>query len=300
MIDNIIFSEETKSFSKFPVIKCLGGYRLSYPYQSTPAKELIRQVTATIYPYNYFKSIYTISGTEKENQLKQMNGLKAQCKEVPVVRAKRFNNACYIQDLDKISSSWIESDFEDLCAEWGMDLVEFKKAIGPHMVILGDRYACAPVLAHEFGHYLNTIGKGEAKGYKAHQRYSSAVRNTRNANAISGGILYGASIISKVKVNDKPIVNYKTLGGIVGTSGLVRLSEIALSKPVIIAETCASQTAMKNLEKVGATPEELGEYRKSLKEALGTYKWAYQYIPAIIGGITSIGGGALIYAGTKK
>jgi len=293
MIDNIIFSEETKSFSKFPVIKCLGGYRLAYPYQSTPAKDLIRQVTVTIYPYSYFKSIYSLSGSDKENQLRQMNGLKAQCKEVPVVRAKRFNNACYIQDLDKISSRWIEADLEDLCAEWGMDLAEFKKAIGPHVVILGDRFACAPVLAHEFGHYLNTIGKGEAKGYKAHQQYGKASMNTQIANKVSDLSLYGG-VITGVHGG------IKTAGAIEVGSGLLRLSEIALSRPVIIAETCASQTAMKNLEKVGATPEELGEYRKSLKEALGTYKWAYRYIPAIMGGITSIGGGALIYVGTKK
>lgn len=293
MIDNIIFSEETKSFSKFPVIKCLGGYRLSYPYQSTPAKELIRQVTATIYPYNYVKSIYNLSGSDKENQLRQMNGLKDQCKEVPVVRAKKFNNACYIQDLDKISNTWMESDFEDLCTEWGMDLAEFKKAIGPHVVILGDRFACAPVLAHEFGHYLNTIGKGEARGYKAHQQYDIASRNTQIVDDVSKLSLFGG-VIPTIS-GDK-----KSAGVFAVGSGLLRLSELALSRPVIIAETCASQTAIKNLEKVGATSEELGEYRKSLKEALGSYKWAYRYIPAILGSITSIGGGALIYAGTKK
>jgi hypothetical protein len=294
MIDYIQFNQETRQFSKFQAIKCLGGYKLSYNYTSKPAKELIRQVTATIYPYNYFNSIYSVSGDEKDKMTTQMNGLKAQCKEVPVVRAKRFNNACYIQDLDKISRSWIEADFEDLCAEWGMDLAEFKKAIGPHIVILGDRYACPPVLAHEFGHYLNTIGKGEAKGYKAHQQYGSAMQNANAVSNLSQLGTIGAAISARAGAN------IKTVGGVVGTSGIVRLSEIALSRPVIIAESCASQTALKNLAKVGATEEELNSYKKSLKEALGTYKWAYQYIPAIVGGIKTLAGGGMVYAGVKK
>jgi len=265
-------------------VELFTGASLVIPGESRISKKLAPQITITAYPYTPPRSIYDplITAEEKSRHLLLMSKLRKQCNEVPVIRAKKFNNACYIQKLNEIKAS--EEEWRQFCNDWGMDYDEFINNIGPHMVIIGDSFATAPTLAHEFGHYINTINHGTHKGYVAHKYYGLGVRLNR-----LGSIINTLTVLSALWDSPKGRKEFeshlKTRSDIYSITSLFK---IASATPVLIAEAAASQTGLLNLARVGATESELTTFKKDLKGAYGTYKQYYMWFPIIKMSIVNI------------
>jgi hypothetical protein len=298
MIESIRYfslAKRIENITKGVIFGC-SQFRFDYPYRSKLSKQLKPIVAVTCYKWRPYTSIYKMGPEDRKRQEFLMNKLKIQCKEVPVVRARRFDNACYIPGLNEIKDQYTDSEWkelcQELCREWGMELTEFMNAVGPHMVILGDTFANAPTLAHEFGHYLNTIGKGESGGQRAHEKYGSAGDNATIAGLVSamGSTAgYGAAI-STLKSIPQAKSGNATLSAIgFAISSGSQITKIFVSRPIIKAETYASTTGLKNLKLAGATDSEMDIFRKDLIGALSTYKDYYQNAPIINAGLKAIG-----------
>lgn len=276
MISNYIYVTEQRSFSILSKswTKKVQSYR-SPKFKSKLGKALTPIVDFTSFKFTPLPSIYslTIDEGRKKREIQLMDRLKSLCIGVPVIRARKLDNACYLPQFDKIISEYnfTDEDIMELCKEWGMDFDEFKSNLGPHMVVLGDKYANACILAHEFGHYKNTIGEGELEGKILHEKYGphgqSADINYIYAMMINGVgnlcSIYGAVKKSKAGATSAAVAS--------ASSAILKGISVHYGNTVIKAEQCATQTGLKMLTEIKTTQEEWDAYRLNLEGALDTY-----------------------------
>jgi hypothetical protein len=263
-------------------------FQLTMSTESPLTKIVMNQIELTTYKFRMPVPISELTGEYKVRGMQVYAELKKQCKEVPVIEpCTKFNNACYFHGLDEVVNNLPERErdyqLKLFCNDFGADFESVKNNLGPHMVFMGERFMSPEVLAHEFGHYLNTIGKGEPDGDKVHAKYGKATSRARFLKMVGNTSALVSMMTSKDRTST-PIV----LGGAALSFAAVPL----MSRPIILSEMKASQTGMKNLIKAGAAKEDLIEYDKFMKGAFGTYKTAYVTLPLIHAAI--YGTGALI------
>lgn len=256
-------------------LKSLKKLKTDFIFRSKLARFITPQIITTCVKYNYLESIYTAPKPIGTRWNILMNNLKRQFPEVPVIRARRFFNAFYTSDLDKIIPSMNESDIDSFCKEFGIDKSELLNNLSPHMVVMGDALANPATLAHELGHYYNTIGKGSPAAKKAHDKYASATKRSVRNKAL-GLLTLGTGIATEV-INLTSGVDLSMLASIQSyvSSGLYS-SAILLSTPVLEAEKYASKSGLEFLIKAGSTKEELDLFEYDLDQAYNTYRKFYR------------------------
>lgn len=301
MINQYIYNDFTKSFS-IVNDKTIANIKFGYNPKSRIAIALTPIVMATCFKWTPMPSIYgnNVDSQYKKRQIELMNKLKQLHKEVPVLKATKFENACYVGDFDQFVDhlveqyGWGKDDIlKEFADEWGLDFKEFKAKLGPDMVFLGIHYTNAPILAHEFGHYMNGRGKASPEGKKYHDLYSSSYQWGVMMGALAqlsdigttGITLYQSGKLTADGVK----AAYNALGIGLTASGTCNFLGVYKAMPVIKAETYASRWALKELSDFGVEGEELKEYKDSLIGALGTYKKGFMYIPLLKGGLKIAG-----------
>jgi len=287
MIELIRYTSETKNFSipsiqSVAAIKEVSDYLNNLRFTSKVGKIVLPMILITAYKFEPLPSALSTKVTDeyKKRQLYLIDQLKKKVPELPIIIANRFENACYVGDLDKIVEKYGEDELRKFCKELGADFEEVKSKLGPHMIFMGRKYYAAPILAHEIGHYLNTVGRGEEGGQEAHKVYGKRYKAStimHNTAVISGT---GAELYAYVRG-----VNKATIGTLFGSSGLF-IAAMVVGKPVLVAEKSASLTGLGLLKSIGVTDDEYYEYEDNLRQAYQTYVTVFKTMK-ITGAITS-------------
>lgn len=241
------------------------------------------------------RTVYTV-GVEGKRESYLINKLKKLIPEVPVLMSQTFNNACHIPNLDKAIDAIREKYgdeaanqvISDLAKQLGIDSKILLNNLGPNIIVLGRDFTSAAVLAHEIGHYLNTIGRESPAGYDAHKKYGRSKRMFKVLDKLSGISYLSAIILCKFALPISLIIALASAG--------LNLTSVIMAHPIIKAETSASKTALKLLIRIQVTPEELVYYRDQLVDALKSYKKPYRWRPLLKSAAkgTTVAGGLIL------
>jgi len=279
MIEVIEYSQ--KSFSKIDFNpKYIRDFKFDYPSKSRLALRLFPMVAMTCKKTPYLRpSAFSMNSMDKERELYLMNEILKLDREVTLTMCTNFYlNGFYTSGLDKMIKDCAEyygvteEDIaKEYCKEYGINLNEFMRNLGPHMIIIDKSIWNASTLAHEFGHYLNTIGKGEVKGHKAHQNLMTA-RDRFNKSWYLGIILNLSTFVAG------GFTKFKLAAILQGLSSLNSAARILITKPIIDAEYYATYTGLKLLKEIGSTEDELKLFKEDLygPYALDSYKRHYR------------------------
>lgn len=300
-MDLLNYSQDTKEFSilKFNSNSDIKKFEPAVTFECDLAKALRPQVLFTSFKWAPLPGIYDVeSKAEKDKLEKIYNKLKTLIPEVPVIRAKYFQNAALITGLDDLVKKYGDRILTHLCKEWGMDETEFKNKLTHYMIIVGDRFAHPSVLAHEYGHYLCQVGRGVEGGLDAHGKY--AVSKIINHFEIPSYFIRISSVIL-ARIQEDPMV----LEGGLALDSIYKAVQLYYGKYIIKAEKCASDTGLKLLSDSGCSPEDLKLFELNLNGALQTYITSYRWntikklgVNAILGG--AIGAASLLFSDIKS
>lgn len=248
-----------------------------FGFKSKLGRLLSPAISFTSFKFTPLPPLSDMEGEELKHMTEIYEGLMKQAPTVPVIDALSFPNACYVHKLDEIVDKVGDDELKKFCKELGADYNLVKSKLGPHMIFMGIKFKNPCILAHEFGHYWNTIGQGGKVGGKlAHDLYGPAARTANALNLASfmsglinilGGFERGGDI-------DFTLRSINTYG---------QLGVTLVTIPIIRAEHAATSTGLDNLKKCGATSEDLIAFKKCLKGAFGTYLVGYTVMPLLFG-----------------